>query len=459
MFNDMPLFRALVFIAAVLILLALTQRRRVHPFVAIMAVASAFGYIALFRISVFGRIFGAGFSAMIYTPGLVIVTAGLIAALAESTGALHRLMAMLDGRGGVTTNWIATSLGLIAGLGASPAAAFALLTPPLRAIGGKTQATRERSTIALALALSASHGVAVLSPVAIAAISIIGADWGRTALFGVPLTILMAGFAAAFADRLPAGGAASSMPEQPAESIPHPAVRKARTGGAMVLMLATMVPLLMLMVQSLGDIPSEPLGGEPRLDWIIGVGRPLVLFIVGIGIMVAGMPRASLSLLGDSAWAGRVLANMSSILLIVCATGGFQALCQQTGMSDGLGARVLDWHVSAPFGLLLPFVATAVMKTLQGSSLLAAITSAGMVQPLLMPLGLADANGKALAALAVGIGAMTVSHVNDEYFWLVTTCAGSPPLRGVATISLGTLLQGLIALAMLLLASMLSSSI
>ena len=72
-----------------------------------------------------------------------------------------------------------------------------------------------------------------------------------------------------------------------------------------------------------------------------------------------------------------------------------------------------------------------------------------MVQPLLLPLGLADANGKALAALAVGAGAMTVSHVNDEYFWLVADRARLTPLRGFATFSAGTLLQGLLAAAAL----------
>jgi GntP family gluconate:H+ symporter len=94
---------------------------------------------------------------------------------------------------------------------------------------------------------------------------------------------------------------------------------------------------------------------------------------------------------------------------------------------------------------------------LQGSSLVAAITAAGMMQPMLLPLGPDGANAKALAALAVGAGAMTISHVNDEYFWLVTNSAGLPPSRGLTTLSVGTLLQGLIAAAILLLLSVLIS--
>jgi len=84
-------------------------------------------------------------------------------------------------------------------------------------------------------------------------------------------------------------------------------------------------------------------------------------------------------------------------------------------MAELLGEQLLGW----PGGLLVPFLIAALIKTLQGSSLVAAIATAGMVQPILVPLGIGDENGRALATLAIGAGAMTVSHVNDEYFWLV----------------------------------------
>ena len=98
----------------------------------------------------------------------------------------------------------------------------------------------------------------------------------------------------------------------------------------------------------------------------------------------------------------------------------------------------------------MAFLIAATIKTLQGSSLVAAITAAGIVQPLLIPLGLGGDNAKALAALAVGAGAMTVSHINDEFFWLVSVSAGVRPLRAVGALSAGTLLQGVAVIAALL---------
>jgi len=453
----MPLAQALVFVAAAAVLIFVTQWRTTHPFIAIVAVATAFGYVAGFTTAQLGRSFGNGFAEMIYSPGLVIVAAGFIAALAEATAACDRLMATIDRRRALAANGIAASLGLVAGLGASPAAAFALLTPLLRPIGGANRQRRQSATVTLALAISASHGLAVLTPVPIAAVAILGADWERVALFGLPLAIFLATLGAIFA-RLPvcvtaASAVVDASKPSPAEATP---IAKGRGGRpAIALVLATGIPLLMLMLQSLGDIPSEPLGGGPTRELIIGIGRPLLLFVVGVGIMIVAQPRRGLRLLADFAWSERIIGTVAGILLVLCAAGGLQRLCQETGMAEMLAERVTGWQVQAAGGVLVPFVVAAVLKTLQGSSLVAAITAAGMTQPLLAALGLGGANGKALAALAVGAGAMTVCHVNDEYFWLVAARAELSPLRAIAAISLGTLLQGLVAAVALLLLSLL----
>jgi GntP family gluconate:H+ symporter len=456
----MPLSRALVFVLAVILIIGTTQRRYLHPFVAIVVVAAAFGYVAGFTTSVLTQNFGGGFAAMMYSPGLVIVAAGFISGLAETTMGSARLAAKLAGwqkrRPWLSSGKITACLGLLAGIGAVPTSAFALLTPLLRPIAGDSAQRHESGAISLALAISASHGLVWLSPVPIAAAAILGAEWQRVALFGLPLAALLTGFGAVFARRQSMiGAAAPSLPPLPAGA---PEARPERPGGSpLVLILAITVPLLLLMVQSVGDIPSEPLGGGPTRELILGIGRPLILFLLGVGIMVVGNPRTGFRCLGDSAWTTDVFGKVVNILLIVCAAGGLQRICQETGMAEMFGERLLDWHAAALGGVLVAFLIAAAIKTLQGSSLVAAITAAGMVQPLLLPLGLGDPTGKALAALAVGAGAMTVCHVNDEFFWLVADRAGLPPLRALAAIGIGTLLQGLIAAVALCLLALLFS--
>jgi len=448
----MPLSQALVFFVLVVILLAATERR-FHPFLVVVVIASAFGLIAGFTTAQVVGVFGSGFSAMIYSPGLVIVAAALITGLAEVTGASDRLKAVVGRQRWFSPSWTMGLLGLIAGVGSSSASAFVLLTPLLRPFGGDTAQSREGATIALALAISASHGLLVLAPVPIAAAAILDAEWNRVALFGLPLAILLAAFGAIFARWGSTFAPKSSSPTRPSGDDLLAGGDKKGHSSTVVLVLATVTPLLLLMVQSLGDMPTEPLGGGPARELVLGLGRPLILFLVGVGVMTIGDLRQSLGHFANPAWTERVFGAVAGILLTVCAAGGLQRLCQETGMAEVLAERLAGSHGWVVGGVLVPFVVAVAMKTLQGSSLVAAITAAGIVHPILLQLGLVDANAKALAALAVGAGAMTVSHVNDEYFWVVAQSAGLRPLRGLVTIGLGTLLQGLIAAAALLIIS------
>ena len=445
----MPLSQALVFVAAAVVIVAAS--RRIHPFIVIAIVAAAFGYIAGYPTSQLGSAFGSGFSEKLYSPGLVIVTASVIAGLAEGTSAVERLAGLIARHRVIAGNRIPAIVGLVAGLGASPASAFALVSPLLPAFGGAKAHNRPGAGLTLALAISASHGLAVLTPVPIAAVAILGAQWSRVALFGVPLAIVLAVCGALFAHWSLPAHAAPPPPE------PERAGKPRGVGSLAVLLLAIAVPLLALMEQSLGGMPSEPFGGGTTRELIIGVGRPLILFLVGLGIMIVGQPRHSFGRLTDADWAGGALGRVGGILVVIGAAGGLQRLCQQTGMAEMLGERVLGWHLGA-LAVLIPFLVAAAIKTLQGSSLVAAITTAGMVQPLLQSLGVDGANGRALAALAIGAGAMTVCHVNDEYFWLVADRAGLTPPRGLATIAGGTALQGLVAAALLVALSLLTGS-
>ena len=448
--SGMPLVQALLLLASLIALIALTQARLLHAFLAIIVVAAAFGLAAGFSTAFVGKAFGAGFAQAITLPGLVIVAAGLVAGLAEATGAAGWLAAKIGSSIGSWRFAGATRLpalcGLVAGLAASPSTAFALLTPLLRAVtGGAEPKKRSAAPAALALAISASHGLALVSPIPIAAASILDAPWNRVALFGVPLAVLVAGLGAAWSRWLAVADATRQAPAQDA-----PAVPKASGWSAAVLVVATAVPLALLIFQSLGDIPSEPLGGGTAREMVIGVGRPLVLLVVAIGIMVIGNARLAGKRLADDAWNLRVFSTVAGALLAVGAAGGLQRLCQETGMAELLGEHVSARHLSGAGGLLIIFLVAATIKTLQGSSLVAAITAAGIVQPLLIPLGLDAANARALAALAVGAGAMTISHINDDYFWLVSITGGIRPLRALEVLTAGTLMQGLVAVAMLM---------
>ena len=63
------------------------------------------------------------------------------------------------------------------------------------------------------------------------------------------------------------------------------------------------------------------------------------------------------------------------------------------------------------------------------------------------------AHEHALTTVAIGAGAMMVSHANDSYFWVVIQFSKMTLAKGYRLQTLGTLVQGLAALLVVALAS------
>ena len=105
---------------------------------------------------------------------------------------------------------------------------------------------------------------------------------------------------------------------------------------------------------------------------------------------------------------------------------------------------------TAELGLVVPFANAALMKTVQGSTMVAIITAAGFTQLLLPGLSLDGETARALTVVAIGAGAMVVSHANDSLFWIVTRSCGMTPGQGYALLTIGTLVHGSVAAIALL---------
>ena len=110
--------------------------------------------------------------------------------------------------------------------------------------------------------------------------------------------------------------------------------------------------------------------------------------------------------------------------------------------------HILRFSSLTELGILIPFCIAALLKTAQGSSTIAIITSSSIILPILPMLGLDSEMGKVWAILSLGVGSMTVSHANDSYFWVVTQMSGMSVREAYRTHTFATLLQGVIGLTL-----------
>ena len=132
--------------------------------------------------------------------------------------------------------------------------------------------------------------------------------------------------------------------------------------------------------------------------------------------------------------------------MITGAGGAFGAILRATGIGDFIGESVEGMEL----GLLLPFIIAAILKTAQGSSTVAIITAAAIVAPILESFGLDSAMGRALAVLSIGAGAMTVSHINDSFFWVVAQFTEMDTTTALKSQTVTTLLQGVVGVLIVL---------
>ena len=389
-----------MFLASLLLPLAvaaivfLVQKVRLPVFLAIMATVVVYGIAADMTFQSVGKAFGLGFATALEQTGLLVVAGALVGAVV--------LRAPL----GTGTS---AAAGLLAGLGASASGGLALLQPagqdaPRRALG-------------LALTLLATAALLAPSPLAVAAGSVMKASLRLEFIIALPV--------AATAIVLGWWHAARQIP-----STNEPG----QLGWAW---LCVAIPLVLLVVQSIAQMPSEPLGKGGAREFYIGISKPLMLAAVAITLAIVLARRWEPSALAGRSWA--------PLLLAVGASGGLARVLDETGMAELLA----EYALHPRYGVMTPFLVAAIVKTLQGNSLTAILTASGMVEPMLPALGLDSASGRALATAAVGAGSMAICHVNDPFFWIAAHMGRLSPGRALYVISLGSVVMAAGALVVI----------
>ena len=170
------------------------------------------------------------------------------------------------------------------------------------------------------------------------------------------------------------------------------------------------------------------------------LGAPTVALLFGVLASFLLLPKFNEETM--SGWIDEGLVAAAPILLITGAGGAFGRVIANSGVADLISKMNMDALAGGSLFLLVPFVIAAALKTAQGSSTAALVITSTLVAPLLPSLGIEGAVPLALVVMAIGAGAMTVSHVNDSFFWVVKEFSGMKIKEAYKAQSMATLLQG-----------------
>lgn len=417
-----------------------TAKLGLHPFLALLLAAIGFGLLAGMPAASVIEAVNAGFGGTIGSIGIVILAGSIIGTFLErSGGALRLAERMLEISG---ERHVPAAMGVIGWLVSLPVfcdSGFVILSSLNRALARRAGTTLATGAIALSLGLYATHTMVPPTPGPVAAAGILDADLGRVIGWGLLISAiaLLGGwlFAVTVASRVQIDPGVDESDTGPGT------VEAAEAPSAGHALLPILVPIALIVMRSIAALPEHPLG-EGSLAALIGfVGHPVVALLSGVAIAFS-LPRTrGAGRLGAAGWVGDGIVAAGSIIAITGAGGAFGKVLQGSGIADVIGASLAD----AQLGIWLPFFIAAGIKTAQGSSTVAIITSAGLLAPLLPALGLDSENARALVVVSIGAGAMVVSHANDSYFWVVTQLSSMDLRTGVRLQTLGTLVQGTVA--------------
>jgi H+/gluconate symporter-like permease len=126
------------------------------------------------------------------------------------------------------------------------------------------------------------------------------------------------------------------------------------------------------------------------------------------------------------------------ILAIIAMGGAFGEVIKALDLGKVYGSALTagGWSIAVPFLLAVLF------KTAQGSSTVAVMSAAAIVEPMVVPLGLDGEWGRLLSLMAMGAGSMMLSHANDAYFWVIARFAHLDTGLTLRTYSVASALLG-----------------
>ncbi|UBZ14129.1 GntP family permease [Flagellimonas marinaquae] len=430
----------LVLGVVVLFIVIATVKFKMHPIFSLTIAAIASGFFLGMAPKSIMSTMAEGFGNTLSGIGLVIAFGTVIGIYLEKTGSTQVLANSILGIIGLKRSPLAMNLaGFVISIPVYCDSGYIILSSLNKAISKKTGIPVLVFAIALATGLYSAHVFVPPTPGPLAAAAILDADLGMVLIFGllVAIPVSIAGyFWARFIGK--------SLQEDEILETAETKEKVPSTVQPFQAFLPLLVPIILIALKSVADYPTHPLGDGWAFSVLGFLGSPVIALLIGVFFAFALGRKVPSEVKKE--WVPEAFKQAGAIVLITGAGGAFGAILRTMDI-----ASIINLESSTGVGgLLIAFAISTVLKTAQGSSTVAIITTSAIIAPLLETFGLVSITDKALAVLAIGAGAMTVSHINDSYFWVVSQFSHMKVKTALRGHTLGTLVQGVVGILMIL---------
>ncbi len=430
-----PIATLLGFLGVMVLLLILISKFKWHVFLALLVPILLFALIPGVNQEAFIEAFHAGFGSTLGSIGVVIVLGSVMAEAMKHTGAVERItMSMIGLIGRRRMPFALTLTGFVLGIAIFGDVAYVIVNPLVHSAALEFGASMGLMATGLVGAMQLTHAVVPPTPGPLAAAALLGADIGMVILYGG-----IASLVGAIACWLWAVWVGSRLDAPPSrEFVGHSFVEQGREEELPSTLAAyspIIVPILLIAGQSVANLIWP--AGNVITAVLTFVGWPVVALSLGFWLAARGA-RGKQKGEAVSTWVEKALGTSAIIFAVTGLGGSLSHILKGTPAVDYVAEIVLDAGVPT---IVLPFLIGVIVNMITGSSTVGVITSAALMRPMLLPLGLSPE----AAVIAAATGSIVIKYVNSSYFWVCTSLSKMEVDRAVIAYGGATLVGGVAA--------------
>ncbi len=424
----------ILLVVAVALIIYATAKLKMNAFVVLITIAFLYGLAIGLPLGDIVSKIRDGFGGTLGYIGIVIIAGTIIGTILEKTGAaLSMTQAILKVVGKERSPLAMSLAGYVVSIPVFCDSGYVILTPLNKALAKETGKSMSIMAVALATGLYATHTLVPPTPGPIAAAGTLGADLGMVIGLGLIVSIpaMLSGYfwATKYAKKF-------NIESDIEETYEELTQKYGKLPGAFRSSLPLLVPIVLILLKSIAAYPTKPFGAGGFAKFLSFIGDPVTALMLGVFLAITLVKKGEKGA-AISTWMEEGVKSAALILAITGAGGAFGSILKASPMAEFINNTMAGLNM----GIFLPFIISAALKTAQGSSTVAIITTASIMAPLLTVLGL----NPALTVLAIGSGAMVVSHANDSYFWVVSQFSNMDVPTSYKAYTTATLIEGVVA--------------
>ena len=444
------------FVIAIILMILMISKFKVHPFLALMSISLVLAIVAGIDLSKIPAMIGVGFSGTFKSIGIVIIFGTIIGTVLEKTGAALKLADMVVKLVGQRRPELAMLImGWVVGIPVFCDSGFVVLNSIREALYKKISASPVAMSVALSGGLYASHVFIPPTPGPIAAAGTLGLGGNLLLVIimgtvvSVPVLVAVYFFSKSIAKSV-------TISDKEADATITASYEELlKKFGKLPCGFLSLAPIIMpIIFMAVGSV-VDVLAKQGMLDKaailpkiFLFLGNPIIALAIGVIFCVFLLAETKKMREFDHI-TNESLKIAGPILFITAAGGVLGNVITEAGFVNFIKENA---STIKAIGIFFPFIISAVLKTAQGSSTVAIITTASIMgafsdgNSLMYILGFTSEISAALCVMAIASGAMCVSHANDSYFWVVTNFSKMTADQGYRTQTAMTFIMGVVGM-------------